>query len=416
MSRKALAIVVGGGPAPGINGVISAATIEAINRGHRVYGINHGFQRISLGDQSALRELKISDVSRIPREGGSILYTSRANPTKDPKMLQNVIELLRSHDVGYLITIGGDDTANSARVIAQSAGSGLAVGHVPKTIDNDLPLPDGDSTFGYQSAREAGTDVVEHLTADARSTGRWYLVVAMGRKAGHLALGIGISSGATLSIIPEQFGFQTIALPQITEIIVGAILKRLMQQRSYGVVVLAEGLAELLDPATVPELSQAERDPHGNIRFAEVDFGRIVREAVKQKLGELGVKLTIVDKNVGYELRCVPPNPFDREYTRLLGFGIVDFLLNGGTEAMISRQKNTLVPIPFSELIDPLTGKTKIRTVDLDSLIYRVGKKYMIELTAEDLKNQDFCAKLAGCTKLTPQELVAELRYLGNPN
>ena len=411
MDKKAVAIIVGGGPAPGINGVICAATIEAINRGHKVYGINTGFKRISEGDKSAIEELTISKVSRIDREGGSVLGTSRANPRKDPKMLENVVQTLKDLNVGYLVTIGGDDTVSSARAVAKAAKGSISVAHVPKTIDNDLPIPGHECTFGYHSAREVGTEIAETLMVDAKTTGRWYLVVAMGRKAGHLALGIGISSGATLTLIPEEYQGREgkVALGEIADVIAGSIIKRLTNGRPHGVVVLAEGLAELLDQSSTPELRDAEKDPHGHIRFAEVDFGGMVKRAVRSRLSELGIEdLLVVDKNVGYELRCRPPVPFDREYTRELGFGVIDFLTSGGKEAMIIRQGDKLTPLPFTEIIDDVTGKSKVRMVNLESSTYQVAQKYMIRLKPENLQSDEFVEKVCSFTNLTPERFRKE--------
>jgi ATP-dependent phosphofructokinase / diphosphate-dependent phosphofructokinase len=403
--KKAVGIVVGGGPAPGINGVISAATIEAINRGHKVYGIINGFSKILEGKEDAITELTIRDVSRIHSEGGSLLRTSRANPTKSPEMLKVVIDALYKSNIGYLVTIGGDDTAYSASVIAESSLGKIAVAHVPKTIDNDLPLPGKVSTFGYQSAREVGTEIVETLMVDARTAGRWYFVIAMGRKAGHLALGIGLASGATLTIIPEEFGDKHIPLSMLVDILVGAMLKRFAKGRNYGVAVLAEGLLEKLDINSIPELQSAEKDPHGNIRYSEVDFDRIISNAVKKRLAEFEVNIDVVAKNVGYELRCRPPVTFDREYTRELGYGVVDFLLNGGSSAMITRQEDAIVPIPFSNMIDPVTKKTKLRLVDTNSLTYKVARKYMIRLTKEDFHDELLMDKMTKATNMTIDDL-----------
>ncbi|MCC6221110.1 MAG: 6-phosphofructokinase [Deltaproteobacteria bacterium] len=403
--KKSVAILVGGGPAPGINGVISAAAIEAINRGHTVYGVQRGFHYLVKGDSSCLRELTIDDVSSIDRDGGSILGTSRENPRSSADGVSQVVEALRSFGVGYLVTIGGDDTVSSAAAIAEAAKNEIAVAHVPKTIDNDLPLPDKASTFGFQSAREAGTEIVETLMVDAKTTGRWYLVVAMGRKAGHLALGIGVSAGATLTLIPEEFGYKKIPIGLIADIIVGSALKRLVAGRPHGVAVLAEGLAELIDPASVPEFANVERDPHGNIRFAEIDLGGVLRKCIKSRFKQLGLDLVAVDKNVGYELRCVRPIPFDREYTRQLGYGVIDFLLNGGSGAMITRRSNELAPLPFGDIIDSTTGKSSIRLVDLESIYYKVATKYMIRLTREDLKNSILVRKMASLTTVDTAEL-----------
>lgn len=397
--KKAFAIVVGGGPAPGINGVISAVTIEAINAGHRVFGIMNGFKRISAGDHTCLLELDISDVSWIHQEGGSILATSRSNPKAYPDMMSNILRLLKEKDIGYLITIGGDGTASCANAIANAMGDEIAVVHVPKTIDNDLPLPSEFSTFGFQSAREVGTEIVKTLMVDAKTTGRWYLVVAMGRKAGHLALGSGVAAGATLSVIPEEFKQKGIPLQTISDIIVGSIVKRQLQGRSYGVAVLAEGLAANLDPSTLPELINAERDPFGNIRFAEFDFGEYLKRSIRATLKEFKLgEILAVSKNVGYELRCRPPIPFDQEYTRMLGYGAVKFLLNGANRVMIAKVGTGLCPIKFCDFINPETGKSSIRMVDTNSIYYQMARSYQIRLAEKDLKSDDFLERFSKLT------------------
>ncbi|MBV8771444.1 MAG: 6-phosphofructokinase, partial [Deltaproteobacteria bacterium] len=138
--KQTLAILVGGGPAPGINGVIAAATIEAINSGLRVVGIRQGYHWLARGDSSCAAELQISDVSRIHFTGGSILGTSRTNPTRDEHDLERAVQTLQELSVRYLVCIGGDDTTTAAAKIAERAGQQLSVVTVPKTIDNDLPL------------------------------------------------------------------------------------------------------------------------------------------------------------------------------------------------------------------------------------------------------------------------------------
>src|SRR3981189_2223502 len=127
--------------------------------------------------------------------------------------------------------------------LAEHAGGRLRVVHVPKTIDNDLDLPHGISTFGFQTARHVGVELVKNLMVDARTTSRWYFVVAMGRKAGHLALGIGKAAGATLTLVPEEFtataGVGGVRLRHVVDTLTGAIIKRLSHGRSDGVAVMA---------------------------------------------------------------------------------------------------------------------------------------------------------------------------------
>ncbi|MEK6630456.1 MAG: 6-phosphofructokinase, partial [Acidobacteriota bacterium] len=136
-----LAIVVGGGPAPGINSVISAATIRSSLEGVEVVGVLDGFEWLMQGDIEHVRPLSIDDVSRMHFRGGSRIGTSRANPTKNPAHLENTILSLLRLNVSMLITIGGDDTAYSAMQLAEKGHGRLRVVHVPKTIDNDLDLP-----------------------------------------------------------------------------------------------------------------------------------------------------------------------------------------------------------------------------------------------------------------------------------
>jgi 6-phosphofructokinase len=392
--------------------VISAATIEAINEGFEVVGIRDGFKNLVRRDVSKIRPLGIDDVSRVHLSGGSILGTSRENPTKSAEATRAVIETLQQAGVTHLVTIGGDDTALSARYVSEQSKGSVCTAHVPKTIDNDLPLPPHIPTFGFQTARHVGVELVRNLMEDAKSTRRWYIVVAMGRKAGHLALGIGKAAGATLTVIAEEFPQTYVSFAHICDIVEGAIIKRRATGRAFGVAVLAEGLIEKLDPAELADLQDVERDEHGHIRFAEVDLARKVKWEVQGRLSGRGIRVTITAKNVGYELRCADPIPFDAEYCRDLGYGAVRFLLGGGSGAMVSIQGGRLVPIPFETLRDPETGKTRIRLVDVRSEGYNVARAYMIRLEAEDFAHASWVDKLAEAASLTPGEFRQRFEHL----
>jgi len=410
---RRLGILVGGGPAPGINAVISAATIEAINEGLEVVGIRDGFKHLVRRDLSKLWPLAIGDVSRVHLLGGSVLGTSRENPTKSEEATRAVVESLIEAGITDLVTIGGDDTALSSRYVAERSGGAIRSVHVPKTIDNDLPLPPHVPTFGFQTARHAGVELVRNLMEDARSTRRWYVVVAMGRQAGHLALGIGKAAGATLTVIAEEFAARHVPFATLCDIVEGAIIKRQAMGRPFGVAVLAEGLIDKLDPEELAVLQDVERDEHGHVRFAEVDLARKVKAEVQGRLSQRGVRVTITDKNVGYELRCADPIPFDAEYCRDLGYSAVRFLLGGGSGAMVSIQGGRLVPIPFDELRDPATGKTRVRLVDTKSEGFRVARAYMIRLEAEDFEHAAWVDRLADAARLTPGLFRQRFDYLG---
>jgi len=399
--RTIMGILVGGGPAPGINSVIGAATIRGNLGGCDVIGIFDGFKWLMEGSTGQARPLSIEDVSRIHFQGGSYLGTSRANPTNQVEHLDNVLFALSSLGVTRLITIGGDDTAFSAMKLEERAGGRVQVVHVPKTIDNDLDLPYGIPTFGFQTARHAGVNIVKNLMVDARTTTRWYLVVTMGRKAGHLALGIGKAAGATLTLIPEEFRERPVRLQRLVDIIIGSMIKRMEQGRSDGLAVLAEGVIEIIDPRDLGGLEHVERDAHGHLRLSEVDVGDVVRREVTKQLKALGLSIPIVAKNVGYELRCADPIPYDIEYTRDLGYCAAQYLLDGGTSAMVSIQDGRFTPIPFKSMVDPSTGRTRVRMVDIDSQSCQIARQYMIRLTDDDMKDSVALGRYAALTGLS---------------
>lgn len=412
IAPKKLAILVGGGPAPGINSVIGAATIRAAVEGVDVIGIRDGFKWIMQGDISHIKELNIQNVSRIHFRGGSYIGISRANPTKDPKHLENTVTSLLRLNVDKLITIGGDDTAFSALKVNEMAAERIKVVHVPKTIDNDLDLPHGIPTFGFQTARHIGVEVVKNLMVDAQTTSRWYFVISMGRKAGHLALGIGKATGATLTLIPEEFANKKIKFSHIVDILVGAIIKRLSYGKPDGVAIIAEGLVEHLDPADLESLVEVERDAHDNIRIAEINFGEILKSKVQERLKEFGLKATVVAKNIGYELRCADPIPFDMEYTRDLGFSAAQFILEGGSDAMVSIQNGKFVPMYFKDIIDPKTLKTKVRMVDPASESFYIARRYMLRLNKADFEDPHELAKLAATAGMSIEKFQKTFEYL----
>jgi ATP-dependent phosphofructokinase / diphosphate-dependent phosphofructokinase len=407
-----LAILVGGGPAPGINSVIGAATIRGALQGVEVLGIRDGFEWIMQGDVDHVTPLGIEDVSRIHFRGGSQIGISRANPTKDPQLLENAVLSLLRLGVSHLVTIGGDDTAFSAMKLLEKAKGRLHVVHVPKTIDNDLDLPAYVDTFGFQTARHFGVDIVKNLMVDAKTTSRWYFVTAMGRKAGHLALGIGKAAGATLTLIPEEFAGQRIRLKKVVDTLVGAIIKRQSYGRRDGVAVLAEGLVLSIDPADLAQVDEVERDAHGHVRIDEVNISEILKSQVRARLKGFSLKATIVAKNIGYELRCADPIPSDMEYTRDLGYCAAKYLLSGGTGVMISMQAGNLVPIPFEQLVDPQTGRTRVRMVDTHSTRYAIARRYMIRLRRDDFDDPHELAKFAATAGLSLEQFCAEFQAL----
>ena len=237
----------------------------------------------------------------------------------------------------------------------------IQVAHCPKTIDNDLPLPDDIRTFGYETAHcELGTRTVMNLMEEALTGRRWILVVTMGRKTGHLALGIGKSAGATVTLIPEEWGERPIRLQEVLDILATSIIKRLAEGRDYGVAVIAEGLIEQMAPGDLEALKDAPLDSHGHIQLSEINFSDILKKELHRTLKEVGIDLRLINKDLGFELRCADPIAFDIDYTIGLGEAAVSFLLEGGTNATITIQRNQVMPMPFENMMDPRTGRTEV--------------------------------------------------------
>jgi 6-phosphofructokinase 1 len=255
----------------------------------------------------------------------------------DATLMRNTVDGLRKLAIDGVVAIGGDDMVRRALAIERESKGRIKVVMVPKSIDNDLAVPDQVTTLGHETARHVGVQIVKHLMEDARTTGRWYLGVTMGRPTGHLTLGIGKAAGATCTIIPEELGPGPVRLADIADIVEGSIIKRRAAGRSYGVVLLSEALVERFDPAEVEELQDVDRDAQGNIRVTEIDLGRKVKNGVQMRLEQRGIKVTIVDKTIGYELRCAPPIPMDAEYARDLGYAALENVVKNALDALAGR-------------------------------------------------------------------------------
>lgn len=408
-----LAILVGGGPAPGINGVIASAAMEAFNYGLRVVGIYDGYRDLAAGRTPESIELTFDHVSRIHTAGGSILRTSRTNPARDEATLDRCVAMLQGLGVRYLVCIGGDDTTYGAASIARRTDGRIGVATVPKTIDNDLPLPDNAPTFGFETARSVGAGLLESLMEDARTTERWYIVVCMGRKSGALALGMCKAAGSTVAVLPEEFPENTDLL-SVVDTIVGSIVKRRSLGRQHGVAVVAEGIAERLSSDAFEAVENVGRDSFGNIRLADIPLGIILRDGVRKRLDEIGVDSIVHAKDIGYELRCAKPVPFDVDYTRTLGFGAVRYLMAGGSGALIALSGGHVEPMALEDLTDPATGRIRTRQVDLTTEAYRVARDYMVRLEPADFEGAKL-ERLSAQTALEPSAFKATFERVAIP-
>jgi 6-phosphofructokinase 1 len=420
-----MGIVVGGGPAPGINAVIGAAVIQAINCGFEAIGFYDGFKWLTapqFDPPTHSTRLAIRDVARIHFDGGSILRIARANLLDEqalktenivkpnPKKVSLALGRLRELGINCLLTIGGDDTALSARYIAEAGGDALRVVHVPKTIDNDVPLPQNQHTFGFASARFHGTHLVKNLMQDSQTTGRWYLITAMGRSAGHLTLSIGMAAGSTLSLIPEEFADRT-TVQQIADVLEGAILKRRVMGRPDGVALIAEGLAYRLgDREELARLLGREVpvDAAGHPRLAEVPLVDLLKREVQARFKARGESLSLITHTIGYELRSADPTPRDMSYCRSLGYHSIKLFSDDVPQPksgyLVALVNENLAPLELHELLDTETSRIRTRLVDVSSDNYEVARAYQIRLECADLRDPVMLAKLAVEAHTSPAE------------
>ena len=407
MTIKKIGILAGGGPAPGLNDVVAAAALHAIDLGLTPVGFNNGFEWLAQRYTDEQKVLTREDVASIHLDGGCILGVSRTDVSRDTVALENTLAALGKLNIDGLITIGGDDMVASSLAIEQKSEGAIKVVQIPKSIDNDLALPSHLATLGYESARQAGVGIVESLMEDARTTGRWFIAVTMGRPTGHLTLGIGTAASATCTVIPEEFSGRRITLHDVARIIEGSILKRLAGGKNHGVSLVSEAIVELLSPEELTELQDVDRDAQGRVRVAEIDLGRKIKSEVQTRLEKRGLKVTIVDKTIGYELRCVPPIPIDAEQARDLAFAAVNYLNAGGSGALVSMQNGAFTPIPLGEMIGP-DGDGKLRLVDVKAESYQVARDYMVRIEPHDLANQDLVERLAKSGMTTVEAIRAD--------
>ena len=375
-SKGKFGIIVSGGPAPGINSVISSSVIEAQKYGFEIKGLIDGFRGLATGVPNSVVDLTISSVSGIYNTGGSILGTTRYNPFHSHESKHRFISGLKEHDINKLIVIGGEGSAYLSYHMSREFPE-IQVVHVPKTIDNDLILPNKYPSFGFETARYAGTLIVDTLMVDAKTTRRWFVVTSMGRKAGFLALGLGVASGATLTLIPEEYADRMATPAEIAGTIFASIKRRADMGKTYGVAIVAEGILDCLDPDSSPLLKNCQRDDLGRIKYSEIELGDVILPPLRELARQSGVDIKIIPKNIGYELRCHHPVSFDIEYTKFLGYGAVKLILEGKSGVMVTRDFDNLGFEPLEQMVTP-EGLIRSRTVDLSSDLYTVARSFMI--------------------------------------
>jgi 6-phosphofructokinase len=382
--KEAIVILAGGGPAPGINTVISAIAKVFLKDGYRVIGMHEGYKTIFTAFPR-IQEFDFELADKIKNQGGSALLMSRHKPKDD----EFNTDFFVKNNVKLLVTIGGDDTASTANRISNYLVSHqvkIQNIHVPKTIDNDLPLPEGQPTFGYQSAKEEGVRIASTIYEDARTSGNWFVISAMGREAGHLAFGIGGACHFPMIIIPEMFNKTSISFDKITRMIISSIIKRKILGISYGVAIVSEGVFHFMTDEEIESTDiNFTYDDHGHPELGNVSKAHIFNLLLQRRLKELNISVKSRPEELGYELRCVTPTAFDLMYCSLLGIGVKKLFDEGLTGCMVtSDPKGDILPLFLKDVADE-NGKVKPRMVNINSQkVMMVYNNNMQFITKED--------------------------------
>ncbi len=367
--KNAVAILCGGGPAPGMNTVVGSVAKIFLRNGWKVIGLHGGYSGL-FSKAPRMVDIDFLYADDIFNRGGSALKMSRFKP-KDADFENNFnLDLFKQNNIKLLVTIGGDDTASTANRIAKfiaDKGYDLKNIHVPKTIDNDLPLPDHTPTFGYQSAKEAGVAICNTVYEDARTSENWFIVSAMGRSAGHLAAGIGGACHFPMLVIPEMFNKTTITISKIVNLVISAMIKRSILGVPYGAAIVSEGVFHALSEEEIKNSGiNFSYDDHGHPELGKVSKAHIFNEMIEQKLKSTKLKIKSRPVEVGYEVRCVRPISYDLIYCSLLGIGVYELFSKGETGCMVYVDAaGKASPLYLKDLQGP-DGKIPPRLVDIE--------------------------------------------------
>lgn len=354
-----------------MNTVVASVAKTFLRDGFRVIGLHGGYSAL-FTETPRMQELDFLTADEIFNKGGSILKMSRFKPTDEDFEKRFNLDFFRNNEVKLLVTVGGDDTASTANRVAKFLEAHqypIANIHVPKTIDNDLPLPNSSPTFGYNSAKAQGCVIGTAVMEDARTSENWFVVSAMGRSAGHLALGIAGACHYPMVIIPEFFNKTEITVDKIVNMVISCIIKRKLMGINYGAAMISEGVFHTLSDEEIKKSGiQFTYDDHGHPELGKVSKAHIFSEMLDKKISALGLKAKMRPVEVGYEIRCHTPIAFDLTYCSLMGMGVHTLYTQGHTGCMVYvDHQGSVSPLFLKDLQDPTTGKIPPRLVNVES-------------------------------------------------
>ncbi len=397
--EKSIVILTGGGPAPGMNTVVGTIAKTFLSNGYRVIGLHGGYKGLFSPTQKTT-DIDFLLADSIFNRGGSYLMMSRYKPSQEDFDKNFNLDFFKNNNIQLLVTVGGDDTASTANRIAKFLAAKnypIANIHVPKTIDNDLPLPSNIPTFGYHSAKSEGTKIATTVYEDARTSGTWFVVSAMGRSAGHLALGIGATCHYPMIVIPEMFNRTDITIDKIVNMAISAIIKRKIMGLSYGAIMISEGVFHAFSHTDLEAAGvKFTYDDHGHPELGKISKAQMFNELLEKKLDKLGISVKSRPVEIGYEVRCVTPIAYDLMYCSQLGMGVYQLFKEGATGCMVYLDlNNNIKPLYLSDIQDK-DGKIPPRGVNIHTDKAQNIIRYLMHY-------------------ITPSDYEAAKEYVANP-
>jgi 6-phosphofructokinase 1 len=381
--QNSVAILCAGGPAPGINTVISTIAKVFLKDDFKIIGVHDGYKNLFNGKADTV-DINFNYADRIFPRGGSTLRMSRYKPKDEEFSADFFIE----NNIKLLVTIGGDDTASTSNRLAKYLAKNnyeIQNIHVPKTIDNDLPLPDMMPTFGFNSAKNEGVHIGNTIYEDSRTSSTWFVISSMGRSAGHLAFEIGASCHFPIIIIPEMFNKTKVTLEKIVNLIISSMVKRKINKVDHGVAIVSEGVFHILDNEEILNSGiNLTYDAHGHPELGNVSKAHIINVLVQRKLKSLGIDIKSRPVEMGYELRCCRPVAFDLTLCTVLGMGVKRLYEQGHKGCIVSTTRDAQIKPLFLKDIEDENGKIPPRLVDINTEFARLVLGDLHVLKKED--------------------------------
>ena len=387
--KDSIIILCGGGPAPGMNTVVCSVAKTFLSNGYRVIGLHGGYSGL-FNQNPRTEEIDFFKADAYFNRGGSYLQMSRFKPTDEDFEKNFNLGLFKDNNIKLLVTVGGDDTASTANRIAkflEAKQYPIHNIHVPKTIDNDLPLPGNAPTFGFNSAKDEGAHLARTVYEDARTSGNWLLISAMGRSAGHLALGIGEATHCPMTIIPEMFNKTGISLDKIVRLAISAIIKRKILGIPYGTVVVAEGVFHDLDPQEIKNAGvNMTYDEHGHPELGKISKAVLFNDILEKEFKKVGLKIKTRPVEIGYDLT----------YCTELAMGAFELFSKGETGCMVYVDADGEAHPLYLKDLQNAEGKIPPRRVNI-----------------EGGTAQNYYAHI--CHYITPADYEAAKKFVPNP-